>query len=298
MKNTSDCMRIAIQKSGRLNTKSLGALNQAGLDFDQRASSLIAGCRNFPADLMLVRDDDIPAYVGDGVCELGMVGQNLLFEHEESNMRFGIETLLPLGFGRCRLAIAVPDSNSGGNIDSVAQLHGKRVATSYPVSLRRFAKKQGIELQVVDIAGAVEIAPSLGVADAVCDLVSTGSTLRANGLSELATVFTSQAVLVRCRRTLSDAIQESVEKLSARLAAVVRAATSRYIMMNAPVAAVEKIEAILPGMEAPTVMPLSGAGDRVAIHAVAQESVFWDLVEELKAAGAESVLVMPIEKMM
>ncbi len=302
MKNTSNRLRIAIQKSGRLNTKSLSALNQAGLDFDIRASSLIAGCRNFPIDLMLVRDDDIPAYVGDGVCEMGVVGENLLFEHDESKMRFGIETIIPLGFGRCRLAIAVPTESSlhaeAAPITDIAALQHKRVATSYPLSLQRFAQEAGIDLQPVLIAGAVEIAPSLGVADAVCDLVSTGSTLRANGLVELATVFRSQAVLVRSKRQLDPSIQQALDTVVARLRGVVKAASSKYIMMNAPVSAVERITAILPGMEAPTVMPLSGKGDRVAIHAVAAETVFWEMVEDLKAAGAESVLVMPIEKMM
>lgn len=288
-------LRIAVQKSGRLNEKSIGLLEKCGIEFDVGSGKarLIYQCADFPMDLMLVRDDDIPEYVADGVCDLGIVGQNVLEERASAPGKTdAIETLRRLGFGRCRLSIAVPVESG---IDSVAQLNGKRIATSYPGRLKRFAAEQKIKIEVVELSGAVEIAPSLEVADVVCDLVSTGGTLQSNGLKEILTVFESQAVLVRTRKP-GPAVDGAVDLLLRRIDGVLRAAESKYIMMNADRSALPRIQEIIPGMEEPSIMPLGTSGERIAVHAVAREPVFWDTIERLKAVGASSILVLPIEK--
>lgn len=288
-------LRIAVQKSGRLNERSLTLLEKCGIEFDvgRGKARLIYQCAEFPMDLMLVRDDDIPECVADGVCDLGIVGQNVLEERASAPGRVdGVETLRTLGFGRCRLAIAVPVESG---IEKVAQLAGKRVATSYPGRLKRFAVEQKLEIEVVELSGAVEIAPSLEVADAVCDLVSTGSTLQSNGLKEILTVLESQAVLVRTRKP-GAAVDGAVDLLLRRIDGVLRAAESKYIMMNADRSALSRIQEIIPGMEEPSIMPLGASGERIAVHAVAREPVFWDTIERLKAVGASSILVLPIEK--
>lgn len=290
-------LRIAVQKSGRLSEKSLALLEKCGLDFDVGVGKarLLYQCADFPIDLMLVRDDDIPEYVADGVCDLGIAGMNVLEERlcGDSGLKAdAVEILRKLGFGRCRLSIAVPE---GASFDGPASLDGKRIATSYPGRLRRFLADNSVKAEIIKLSGSVEIAPSLQVADAVCDLVSTGGTLQSNGLREMLTVFESQAVLMRTRKA-GPACDGVVELLLRRVDGVLRAAESKYIMMNASRAALPLIQEIIPGMEEPSIMPLGASGERIAIHAVAREPVFWDTIERLKQVGASSILVLPIEK--
>ncbi len=288
-------LRIAVQKSGRLNEKSLALLKKCGIDFEVGVGKarLIYSCPDFPLDLMLVRDDDIPEYVADGVCDLGVVGQNVIEERAAAGLKpEAVETLRALGFGRCRLALAVPE---GSGLDDARKLAGKRIATSYPARLRRFLAEQGIAAEIVELSGSVEIAPALEVADAVCDLVSTGGTLASNGLKELLTVLESQAVLIGTRRERA-AAEGQLDLLLRRIDGVLRAAESKYIMMNAARSALPRIQEIIPGMEEPSIMPLGASGERIAIHAVAREPVFWETIERLKAVGASSILVLPIEK--
>jgi ATP phosphoribosyltransferase len=272
---------------------------KCGLDFDLRKDRLLHECKEFPIDLMLVRDDDIPEYVADGVCDLGVVGENVIWERfpfadlADQSATSGVNVITSLGFGSCRLALAVPDESG---ITSLERLAGLRIATSYPNCLRKFCADQAIEVQVVELSGSVEIAPSLGVADAVCDLVSTGGTLRSNGLKEFKTLFESQAVLVRTRKVLSESMERDLERLLRRIRGVLRAAQSKYIMMNAPRDSLDRIRKIIPGMEEPSVMALGTDGTKVAIHAVAREEIFWETIESLKRVGANSILVLPIEK--
>jgi ATP phosphoribosyltransferase len=244
---------------------------------------------------MMVRDDDIPEYVASGTCEMGIVGENVLEERARSSAHGsdGLEVLRKLGFGRCRLSLAVP---AAAAFDGPRSLDGKRIATSYPGLLGAYLKDQAIRAEVVTLSGSVEIAPSLHIADAVCDLVSTGSTLHSNGLREVHTVFESQAVLIGTRREVSPLVAEALRKVLIRVDGVRQAARSKYIMMNAPKSALPAIQKIIPGMEEPSIMPLGTSGERIAIHAVAREDVFWDTIEKLKAVGASSILVLPIEK--
>lgn len=290
-----DRLAIAVQKSGRLNEKSLALLGQCGLQFDavKWKEKLVLRCADFPVDLMMVRDDDIPEYVARGTCEMGIVGENVLEERARVHGADGLEVLRKLGFGRCRLSLAVP---AGAPFDGPRSLDGKRVATSYPGLLGAFLEDQAVRAEVVTLSGSVEIAPSLHIADAVCDLVSTGSTLHSNGLREVLTVFESQAVLIGTRRALPAVVAEALRKVLVRVDGVRQASRSKYIMMNAPKSALPAIQKIIPGMEEPSIMPLGTSGQRIAIHAVAREDVFWDTIERLKAVGASSILVLPIEK--
>jgi ATP phosphoribosyltransferase len=281
-------LRIAIQKSGRLAEKSVALFLKCGLDFDLRKDRLLYECQEFPIDLMLVRDDDIPEYVADGVCDLGVVGENVLLERGSS-----VELVTQLGFGACRLAIAIPE---GERYDGPRSLQGKRIATSYPNCLKRYLASIEVTAHIVELSGSVEIAPGLEIADAVCDMVSTGGTLRSNGLKEVQPVFKSQALLVRHPRPLEPALASDLARLLQRVEGVLRASQSKYIMMNAPRRALEQIRAIIPGMEEPSIIPLGSSGEKIAIHAVARENVFWETIEKLKEVGASSILVMPIEK--
>ena len=291
-----DRLAIAVQKSGRLNEKSMALLGQCGLQFDAPKSKdkLILRSSDLPVDLMMVRDDDIPEYVASGICEMGVVGQNVLEERRRSEPESGnVEILRELGFGRCRLSIAVPATDK---FDGPESLEGRRIATSYPGLLKAYLAEKKVKAHIVHLSGSVEIAPSLHVADAVCDLVSTGSTLQSNGLREVLRVFESQAVLIGTTKPTPDVVAETRRKILVRIDGVRQAARSKYIMMNAARASLPAIQKVLPGMEAPSVIPLGGPGDRVAVHAVAYEEVFWDTMEKLKAAGASSILVLPIEK--
>ena len=289
-------LHLAIQKSGRLSDYSRELLRDAGLRIQHGKNDLAARVENFPIDLMFVRDDDIPTFVSDGVCEYGIVGRNVLAEFalgQEGEERF--EIVAELGFGRCGLRIAAPDIFPYEGPQSLA---GARIATSYPRLLRRFLEENGIEATVVEMNGAVELAPRLQIASFVCDLVSTGATLEANGLRVVENVLDSEAILIRTRKTLSDEKAEWSEQLMRRIEGVLATKESKYIMLNASADSLKAITALLPGAEAPTILPLHGRPGHFAVHAVCQESVFWETLQKLKAAGASAILVMPIEKMM
>ncbi|MGY6586841.1 MAG: ATP phosphoribosyltransferase [Wenzhouxiangella sp.] len=292
-------IKIAIQKSGRLAEKSLSLLERSGLSFARSKDKLFWYGRNQAVDLLLVRDDDIPRLLLEGVCQLGIVGENVALEKTlESRTRrpdAELEPLLRLEFGHCRLMLAVPE---GDSFDSPAQLDGKRIATSYPYLTRQYLDKQGVSADIVTLNGAVEIAPSLGTADAIVDLVSTGTTLRANHLKAVTEVINSQACLYRSPQRLDEASETLLARLLTRIEGVQQAAETKYVMLHAPRDRLAEISAILPGAESPTVLTLEGQPDRVAVHAVCTEQVFWEHLEELKRAGASAVLVLPVEKML
>lgn len=288
-------LHIAVQKSGRLSDYSRGLLKDAGLRMQNGKNELTARVENFPADLMFVRDDDIPTFVSDGVCEFGIVGENVLQEFAlgEKEPRFDI--LAQLGFGRCTLKLAAPEAIS---YDGPRSLQGARIATSYPRILQRFLEGNGVSATVVKMNGAVELAPRLQIASFICDLVSTGATLEANGLRAIETVFDSEAVLIRTRKPVAQAKLDQGERLLRRIEGVLATKESKYIMLNASEEALAQITAILPGAEAPTILPLHGRPGHFAVHAVCQESVFWETLQKLKEAGASAILVVPIEKML
>jgi ATP phosphoribosyltransferase len=286
-------LRIAIQKSGRLSERSLDLVRDAGLRVIKGNNDLLYRVENYPIDLLRVRDDDIPTFVADGVCDLGIVGENVL--EEIRNGGPNPEVVMALGFGRCTLKIATPPSLS---YDGPRSLEGLRIATSYPRILSRFLAENGVAADIVTMQGAVEVAPRLKLAAAICDLVSTGATLEANGLGAKETVLDSQAVLVKAPTPPEPGLQHLLDSIIERMAGVVSSQGAKYVMLNAPRSALDQITAILPGAGSPTVMPLSGRDDAVAVHAVCQEAVFWETLEKLKAAGASAILVLPIEKMM
>jgi ATP phosphoribosyltransferase len=286
-------LRIAVQKSGRLADRSLDLVSDAGLRVVKGNNDLLYRVENYPIDLLRVRDDDIPTFVADGVCDLGIVGENVL--EEARNGGRVAEVIMPLGFGRCTLKIAVPQTLA---YDNPASLEGLRVATSYPKILRRWLDERNVRADIVTMRGAVEVAPRLKLASAICDLVSTGATLEANGLAARDTVLESQAVLIRSPVAAEPSLQPLLDSIIERMAGVVSSQGAKYVMLNAPRSALDQITAILPGAGSPTVMPLSGRDDAVAVHAVCQEAVFWETLEKLKAAGASAILVLPIEKMM
>src|SRR5687768_16064797 len=274
-------LHLAIQKSGRLSEDSLALLRGAGIRLSRGGkSSLSARADNFPLDLMLVRDDDIPTFVADGVCELGIVGQNVLEEYALGRADRRFEEVARLGFGHCSLKIAAPDSL---NFFQLKMLDGQRIATSYPNILRRFLDDNGVVgAEVVTMRGAVELAPRLGIARFICDLVSTGATLEANGLAAVEDVFDSEAVLIRTLKPIDDAHAAKAQALRTRIEGVIATAESKYIVLNAPEEALAAIAEILPGAEAPTIVPLAGRPGHFAVQAVCQESVFWETLERLK----------------
>ena len=288
-------IRIAIQKSGRLSERSLELLQNCGLRFARSKDKLYWYGQDFPVDLLLVRDDDIPRILLDGVCDLGIVGQNIAQEVMWENGGKGLEELRSLGFGRCRLSIAVPEQSG---ISDIADLNGCRIATSYPALTNNLLSERGIQAKMVKLSGSVEIAPGLGTADAISDLVSTGTTLRANHLVELGVLFESTAALYGHMGSLPDEKQALLERLLARLDGVLQAAESKYVMLHAPRKAIQEITRLLPGAEHPSLMNLEGDPDRVALHAVCREAVFWEHLEALKGAGASAILVLPVEKML
>lgn len=286
--DSSTSLRIAVQKSGRLTDKTLNLLEGIGLRFDDYKRSLLIKCRNFDVELLLIRDDDIPEYVQDGICDLGFVGANTVAEDEAD-----VTILKGLDYGVCRLSIAVPKN---GGIQAPADLDGKRIATSYPVLTRKYLESNKLSADIITLSGSVEIAPRLEIADAITDLVSTGGTLKANGLVELDTIFNSETQLVKTNKPLSEGKQALIKKFLQRIEGYQKAEKSRYIMMNAPQESVDKIKKIIPSLKSPTVMPLADNG-MVAIHTVITISTFWDLMEELKSAGATGIVVLPIESM-
>jgi len=284
--NTS--LRIAVQKSGRLTDKTITLLEAIGLKFDDYKRSLLVKCLNFDVELLLIRDDDIPEYVEDGVCDLGFVGANTVAEDEAD-----VTILRGLKYGVCRLSMAAPKD---GDISSTADLEGKRIATSYPVLTRKYLEENNVKADIITLSGSVEIAPRLEIADAITDLVSTGGTLKANGLEEYETFFESETQLIQTNKPLSDGKKALIEKFLQRMEGHQKAEKSRYIMMNAPKEAVSEIKEIIPSLKSPTVMPLADNG-MVAIHTVVTISAFWDVMEKLKEAGATGIVMLPIESM-
>jgi ATP phosphoribosyltransferase len=279
-------IRVAIQKSGRLFDGSFALLQQMGLQFEAYRDRLLAQCRNLPVDVLFLRDDDIPEYVQDGVADLGIVGSNVLEE-----LKVCVDRLLPLDFGYCSLCLAVPEQ---GNFTAPDKLCGKRIATSYPVTLRRYLEQRRLDAEIVVLKGSVEIAPALQLADAICDLVSTGSTLRTHGLTVLDTVARSQAVLI-ARQNPAAEKRMLIERLLVRARGVQEARKYRYIMFNIAAGAVESAHKLLPGCKSPTIMPLAEPG-YVAVHTMVLEETFWDVVEGIRACGGSDIIVTPVEK--
>lgn len=287
--DSSTSLRIAIQKSGRLTDKTITLLEGIGLKFDDYKRSLLVKCRNFDVELLLIRDDDIPEYVQDGVCDLGFVGANTVAEDQAN-----VTILRGLDYGVCRLSLAAPKN---GPIKKTEDFAGKKIATSYPVLTRNYFEEKGVtDVSIVTLSGSVEIAPRLQIADAISDLVSTGGTLKANGLVELDKIFDSETQLIQTNKPLSEGKQQLIEKMLQRIEGHKTAAESRYIMMNAPESAVPKIKDLLPSMKSPTVMPLADNG-MVAVHTVIPIDTFWDVMEKLKTAGATDIVMLPIESM-
>jgi len=283
---SSPMLRIAIQKSGRLSDDSLQLIRECGISFVSSSYKLKVEASNFPLEILYLRDDDIPGYVQDGVADLGIVGQNVLVEAGCAALE--VETL---GFSKCRLSLAVP---RGADYNSVADLQGKSIATSYPKLLGDYLAGQGVQANLHTISGSVEIAPSIGLAEAICDIVSSGSTLLGNGLREVETIFRSEAALIAAPN-LSPEKQALLDQLRFRMQAVRRAQRSKYIVLNAPVSALAAVKALLPGIKSPTVTPLAEEG-WVSIQSVVEEDKFWHIAGELQAIGAEGILVLPIEK--
>ena len=292
-------IKIAVQKTGRLTEHSLDLLERCGLKFTKSKDQLFCLGENMPIDLLLVRDDDIPGLVSDDVCDLGIVGLNIVEEKRHSINGSGraanYKQVFELDFGHCRLSIAGPED---ANFTGPESLNNKRIATSYVGILRDYLTKNDVDASIEYFSGAVEIAPKLGKAEFICDLVSTGSTLAANGLVELDTLLESEAVIIQTLEPLAPEKQALVTKILQRLDGVLQVRESKYIMLHAPRTAIAEISELLPGSEAPTVIPLDGGNEKVAIHAVCRENVFWETLENLKAAGASSLLVLPVEKML
>ena len=289
-------LRIAVQSKGRLAEGGMDLLKNCGLRFAYGRDKLHQSAENMPVDLMLVRDDDIPNFVASGACDYGIVGENV-FREEQLGSRRGkeLEIALRLGFSKCMLKLAAP---KGGAITSVADLQGKAVATSYPAITADYLERNGVKAEIVEMHGSVEVAPRLNIADAICDLVSSGATLEANGLAAFETVLVSEAVLVRRKESRSEDADAIAEILMRRAQGVIASAQTKYIMLNAPTDRLDAIKALLPGSDAPTVAQIAGRDDVVALHAVCRERVFWETLEALEAEGARAILVLPIEKML
>lgn len=292
-------LQLAVQKSGRLTEPSLELLARCGVKLSRGKDQLMGFGENMPLDVLFVRDDDIPDLVQEDVCDLGVVGLDVLEEKRleldfrKQDARF--QYFRKLDFGRCRLSLAVPQTLK---YEGLPSLSGKRIATTHPFLLDRFLKDRHIEAEIVTLSGAVEIAPRLGRADLICDLVSTGSTLQAHHLREVETVLDSQAVLIRTPVELPSEKADWVHRLSMRIDGVQQVRESKYIMLHAPRSALSEIRRLLPGSESPTVIPLEGFADRIAVHAVCPEKVFWETLESLKKVGASALLVLPVEKML
>ncbi|MFL2546707.1 MAG: ATP phosphoribosyltransferase [Candidatus Rariloculaceae bacterium] len=295
----SERIKIAVQKSGRLSERSMDLLSRCGLSYSRGRDQLICYGENMPVDVLLVRDDDIPGLVQEDICDLGIVGQNVIEESRLGMVESGAESLFRLvsllDYGHCRLSFGVPENMSYENAQS---LEDKKIATSYPRIVGDFLRRAGVDSTVVEFSGAVEIAPSLGKADLICDLVSSGSTLRAHQLREAETILDSRAALIQTPVEVPEEKSAWIERLLQRVEGVLQVRESKYIMLHAPRAALQAIRALLPGSEAPTIMPLEGRDDIVAMHAVCRENVFWETLEQLKEAGASSILVLPVEKML
>ena len=280
-------LKIAIQKSGRLHDDSVRMLKDCGIGIRNGANQLKTEAENFPMEIYFLRDDDIPQYVEDKVADIGIVGENVLYEKNKQ-----VEIVEKLGFGKCRLSVAVSKAD---DYDGIGFLRNKKIATSYPEIVAKFLKENNISAEIHEISGSVEIAPGIGLADAIVDLVSSGSTLFANGLKEADTILRSEAVLVR-NASLNDHQLQLLNKLLFRIRAVKKAKDNKYILLNAPNNNLQKIIGLLPGMKSPTVLPLAEPGWS-SVHSVLSETEFWEIIEKLKDAGAQGILVIPIEKM-
>jgi ATP phosphoribosyltransferase len=280
-------LRIAIQKSGRLYEDSVDLLRECGIDLRNVKDRLKTESDNFPIEVFFLRDDDIPQYVQDAVADIGIVGENVLHEKNKS-----VDVVEQLGFGKCRLSVAVPRNFDYRGISSLA---GRKIATSYPGILTGYLADQGVSAEIHEISGSVEIAPGIGLADAVCDLVSSGGTLFMNGLKEVETILSSQAVLVR-NHGIAEEKLAILERLLFRIRAVKKSKRNKYVLLNAPNDKLDEIVALLPGMKSPTILPLAESGWS-SVHSVLSEDTFWDIIEQLKQAGAQGILVVPIEKM-
>ncbi|MBL4586504.1 MAG: ATP phosphoribosyltransferase [Flavobacteriales bacterium] len=280
-------LKIAIQKNGRLSEKSLKLLKDSGIKVSNDTRKLKTEASNFPLEILFLRDDDIPQYVEQGVADIGILGENEVLEQGRP-----VKTVQALGFASCRMCLAISKEI---DYPGIQYFHNKRIATSYANILRPYLAKKGVTAEIENISGSVEIAPGIGLADGIFDIVSTGSTLIMNGLKEVETVITSQATLI-ANRNLTEEKQELLEKLLFRFKAVQAANTNKYILLNAPNKAINAISKILPGMKSPTVLPLAKAGWS-SIHSVVQEDPFWEVIDQLRELGAEGILIIPIEKM-
>jgi len=288
-------LQIAIQKSGRLTEHSLDLLSTCGLKYTRSRDQLLYFGENMPIDLLLVRDDDIPELVSDGTCDLGIAGQNVTAEKRYASKEFAASEVLALDFGHCKLMTAGPRDVS---YTGPSMLAGKRIATSYPGILQNYLDEQSISASVVELSGSVEIGPRLGKADYICDLVSSGATLQANQLEAWDVVLESEAALLVHDAERDAESQELIDKLIQRVRGVLQVKESKYIMLHAPRENLEAVTSLLPGSEFPTVLPIEQVDDKVVVHAVCRETVFWETLESLKAAGASSILVLPVEKML
>ena len=280
-------LKLAIQKSGRLHDDSMKLLKECGIDISNGVNKLKAEASNFPLEVFFLRDDDIPQYVEDGVADIGFVGENVVLEKKKK-----VDLVEKLGFSKCRLSIAV---SKGVTYNDASFLKGKKIATSYPVIVQDFLDTKGINAEIHEISGSVEIAPGIGLAEAICDLVSSGSTLFMNGLKEVETILQSEAILIK-NKQLNIEQQQVLDKMLFRIQSVKKAKNNKYVLLNAPNENLEKIIQLLPGMKSPTVLPLAEKGWS-SVHSVLKESEFWDIIEQLKALGAQGILVVPIEKM-
>lgn len=289
-------LRIALQKKGRLAENSFNLLRKCGLNFTVRGGGLLARVKNMPIDLLLVRDDDIPSFVANNAADIGVVGENVLVEEQLiSNIELDANIIMRLGFSKCKLCLASPD---GKPLKSIKSLENTRIATTYPGVLRKFLFKENIKATLVEMKGAVELAPSIGIADSVCDLVSSGATLEANGLKVFKTILDSEAVLIQSKRLLTPEKELLLKKVLRRIDGVIKSSETKYVMLNAPREKVDKITKLLPGSDSPTIVPLAGRDNLVALQAVCTEKILWENLEDLKSLGARAILVLPIEKMM
>lgn len=289
-------LRIALQKKGRLADDSFALLKKCGLRFTIRGGGLLARVKNMPIDLLLLRDDDIPSFVANDASDIGIVGENVLVEEQLTSLEtLDAKIAMRLGFSKCKLCLA---SSQKSVVKTPQDLNGTRIATTYPGVLGRYLSDNNIVAKPVEMKGAVELAPSIGIAESICDLVSSGATLEANGLTAFATILESEAVLIQSQRMLTPEKQAILDKLLNRIDGVLKSSETKYIMMNAPKDQIAAITDLLPGSDAPTIVPLAGNDDLVAIQAVCTENVFWETLEDLKGLGARAILVLPIEKMM
>ncbi|TCP97773.1 ATP phosphoribosyltransferase [Cricetibacter osteomyelitidis] len=292
-------LRIALQKKGRLSKDCSELLSQCGVKINWNEQRLIAYSENMPIEILRVRDDDIPGLVFEGVVDLGVIGENVLEEEELGRLARGEQVeykkLRTLDFGGCRLSLAIDRDRTYSGVQDFVN---SRIATSYPNLLKRYMNEKGVSFKSTLLNGSVEVAPSAGLADAICDLVSSGATLEANGLKEVEVIYRSKACLIQRQEALCAEKQALVDKLLTRIQGVQQAAESKYIMLHAPKDRLVDITSLLPGVENPTILPLASDSSRVAMHVVSQENLFWETMEQLKEAGASSILVLPIEKMM